>query len=155
MRCELCGRDVAELKRAIIEGSEMMVCDDCTKYGKVIAGKAGKRSLEVSLKIKRKKEKDIYEEMDKELVPDWAKKIREGRKKKGISREQLGARIGERTKIIAKLENEELHPTDEMVKNLEKELDITLLQEIGTATMKKKRMKELTIGDVIKGKNKN
>lgn len=152
MRCELCGRDVAELKRAIIEGSEMMVCDGCTKYGKVIAGKA-KKSPEVNLKIKRKEEKDIYEEMDKELVPDWAKKIRGERKKKGISREQLGARIGERTKIIAKLENEELHPTDEMVKNLEKELDITLLQEIGTATMKKKRMKELTIGDVIKGEN--
>jgi putative transcription factor len=143
----LCGEESPELRKVIIEGSEMLVCDKCEKYGKVVA--VPKVPKKTKLK-KRKKERDIYEEMGvEELVPNWNEKIRESRAKKGISREELGARIGERTGIISRIENRELRPTDQMVKKLEEELDIKLLTKVKKAPVKKVERKGMTIGDIL------
>ncbi|MEM2715589.1 MAG: multiprotein bridging factor aMBF1 [Candidatus Thermoplasmatota archaeon] len=144
MKCERCGKDTNRF-RTLIEGSEMMVCRECTKYGIVIPEKVVakiKKSLPYS--------KDVFEEMNKELVDGWGKKIKEARERKGLTREQLGAKIGEKTITIAKIENEELRPPDETVKKLEKFLEINLFCEVGSVSLKPRNVKAITLGDLIK-----
>jgi putative transcription factor len=92
--------------------------------------------------------------MEKELVSDWAEKIKRGREKKKLTREELGFRIGERTVTIAKLENEDLSPSDKVVEKLEKELEITLMEEVKPVSSAEKRSmgssSGYTLGDFIK-----
>jgi len=152
MRCEICGKE-AKLKRALVEGVEMMVCQDCARYGIVLPEKKQQGTLAAAAKLKKKPlpySKDVFEEMKQELVPDWGRKIKEARERKGMSREELGAKVGEKTTTIAKIENEELRPPDETVKKIEKVLEIKLFQEIENAVVKHKEVRPLTLGDLLK-----
>jgi len=153
MRCEICGRE-ARLKRALVEGVEMMVCQECSKYGVILPEKRTtsppkpkKKPLPYS--------KDVFEEMKQELVPDWGRKIKEARERAGMSREEMGAKVGEKTNTIAKIENEELRPPDATVKKIEKLLQIKLFQEVGGKVIKKGEAKPLTLGDLIKNEKGN
>jgi len=147
MKCEICGKE-ARLKRTLIEGVEMMACDECSKYGIVLP----ERKKIVQRKPKKiiPYSKDVFEEMKKELIPDWGKKIRDARERKNMTREELGAKVGEKTTTIAKIENEELRPPDETVKKLEKVLEISLFCEVENAVVKHKKARTLTLGDLLK-----
>ena len=132
MECELCGRE-CECKPAIVDDVRMMLCPSCMKYGKSIPiSSAPDTIVKTSIleRIRRPKEKDVYKDMTKELVPNYNSLIKEGREKKGLSREELGFRIGERTVTISKIENGDLKPSDKIAKKLEKELNINLFEEI-------------------------
>ena len=147
MICEICGKE-AKLFRILIEGTEMMVCKECSQHGKILPHK---KKVEKS-KIKKviPYSRDIFKEMNKDLIPNWGKEIKRARERKRMTREELGAKVGEKTTTIAKIENEELRPRDETVKKLEKVLEIKLFQEIGNAIIKPKKTKPLTLGDLIK-----
>jgi len=90
--------------------------------------------------------------MVKELVTNWNHLIEAARKKKGMTREQLGFKIGERTVTIAKIENGDLRPSDQMIAKLEKELGISLLEEVKEAptTQQTRTPTKFTLGDFIK-----
>jgi len=135
MRCELCGKEEGHLQRVMIEGVEMMVCGTCSAYAPPRTEYYGR---------------DIFEKMNKEIVPDWGERIRKARESRGLSRQELGAMVGEKTTTIAKIENHELRPPDEKAKKIEKVLGITLFQEVKQAVLKKKDAKKLTIGDLLK-----
>jgi len=95
----------------------------------------------------------IFQSMNRVLVPDWAERIKEGRIKKGWTREELSAKVGEPVNAIAKMENGDLRPSDETAKKLEKLLGITLFQEvkeIEAASSSSSERRGLTIGDLIK-----
>ena len=159
MECELCGRE-CEAKPAIVDNVRMMLCSNCMKYGKVITidstptVRTKKPSLEI---IRRPKEKDVYKDMTKELVPNYNILIKNAREKKGLTREELGFRIGERTVTISKIENADLKPSDKIAQKLEKELSIKLFEEIATnpsyiAKIYNKTKSGRTLGDFIKSK---
>ena len=154
MQCELCGTE-CDCKPANVDGVKMMVCPRCMKHGQRIKTSD---SAPVSVKkpmldrIKRPKVKDVYKDMEKELVPNWNEIIKNAREKKGLSREELGFKIGERTVTISKIENGDLRPSDKMVEKLEKELEITLVEKVsGVSTMPhSSHSRGLTLGDFIK-----
>jgi putative transcription factor len=164
MPCELCGRETKGCKEAIIDGAKMYVCPDCIKYaeGGVQHEEPVSRGefrptpayrTPPTFKPRKAPPKDIYQSMQKELVSNWNHLIEAARKKKGLSREELGFKIGERTVTIAKLENGDLRPSDQIITKLEKELGITLLEEIkeGTPTLQQTRSQtKYTLGDFIK-----
>ena len=156
MECELCGR-VCECRPAMVDGVKMMLCPSCLKHGHGVKistpSTTTSDSRPVMDRIRRPKPKDVYKDMDKELVSNWNTLIKNAREKKGLSREELGFRIGERTVTVSKIENGELRPSDKMVEKLEKELDIRLLEEVSgapsyaTCVGSSGRM---TLGDFIK-----
>ncbi|KYK23116.1 hypothetical protein AYK24_01500 [Thermoplasmatales archaeon SG8-52-4] len=159
MQCELCGRE-CDCRVAIVDGVRMMLCPGCMKYGTGV-----KSSSQVSTssqspvlsRIKRPKVKDVYKDMDKELVSGWNELIKDARKKKGLTREQLGFKIGERTVTIAKIENGDLRPSDKVVSKLEKELNIRLVEEVSSVTpvsTGSHYSNRLTLGDLIKKEDK-
>jgi putative transcription factor len=149
MLCELCGKETKFLEKVNVEGVVMGVCEGCQRYGKPVDERPapqGEQPVHSPRRIYR--EKDIYEKMDRVLISNWAQAIEKAREKKGMTREELGAAIGERTVTIANIENEELHPTDKMIKNLEKELDITLMEKLGKpVTTGGGPKKGITLGD--------
>jgi len=155
MQCELCGRD-CDCRSATVDGVRMMLCPTCMKYGKSVsdAKTVSSTSKKPILKrIKRPKAKDVYRGMEKELVSGWNELVKNSREKKGLSREELGFRIGERTVTISKIENGDLRPSDKMIEKLEKELGITLVEEVAsvsTISGGSHSSKGYTFGDFIK-----
>ncbi|MBN2065379.1 MAG: TIGR00270 family protein [Candidatus Thermoplasmatota archaeon] len=158
-QCELCGRECA-CRPALVDGVRMMLCPGCMRHGQGVREierpTTDSSSQTLLSRIKRPKVKDVYKDMDKELVSDWNERIKRAREKKGISREDLGFKIGERTVTIAKIENGDLRPSDQVVKKLEKELEITLVEEVKDTTPLSygSHGQGLTLGDFIKTEKK-
>lgn len=156
MECELCGTDCGEhCKPAVIDGVKMMLCPNCMKHGKGVKEIRGtpthvQRSLQ--RRQRRHQEKDVYQKMDLELISNWGEVIKKARQKKGLTREKLGFNIGERTVTISKIENEELRPSDEVAKKLEKELSIQLFEKVKEVhtPVSNTQNQGLTLGDFIK-----
>lgn len=154
MQCELCGRD-CDCKPATVDGVKMMVCPKCMRHGQSIDVPSKpyigvkKPILE---RIKKPKVKDVYRDMEKELVSNWNELIKNARQKKGLSREELGFKIGERTVTISKIENGDLRPSDKMVEKLERELEITLVEKVAdiSTITSDSHSRGLTLGDFIK-----
>ena len=158
MPCEMCGRESKGLREAIIDGAKMRVCSDCVKYAEgyveepVIKSPPVRTARLVPSRPRKTVQKDIYKTMEKELVSNWSKIIEEARQKKGLTREELGFRIGERIVTIAKIENGDLRPSDQMITKLEKELGISLLEEVKTIPLAQQTQPKdgLTLGDFVK-----
>ena len=156
MQCELCGRD-CDCRPATVDGVRMMLCPNClNKHGKKaesFSESIPQSSSPVLKRIKKPREKDVYKDMDKELVENFAEIIKNARKKKDLTREKLGFRIGERTVTISKIENGDLRPSDKVAEKLEKELDITLFEEVESvpsSSLGHQSGKGMTLGDFIK-----
>jgi putative transcription factor len=160
MPCELCGRECKGGKEAIIDGAKMFVCSDCIKYAEEVVQQEPVRTRSppqpqrLPVKKTQNIERDIYKDkgMEKELVTNWNHLIEQARKKKGLTREELGFRIGERTVTIAKLENGALRPSDQTIGKLEKELGIQLLEEVKNVPTESQTRTQtgFTLGDFIK-----
>ena len=154
MQCELCGRD-CDCRPGIVDGVRMMLCPGCLRHGQEIKSSsvapAGVKKP-ILERIKRPQVKDVYKDMDKELISDWNILIKDARKKKGLSREELGFKIGERTVTIAKIENGDLRPSDKIAEKIEKELSISLFEKVKEITSKITNIRSngLTLGDFIK-----
>ena len=159
MQCELCGEDCYDCKLAVVDGVRMMLCPSCMRHGEGVKDvvetpvNVQKSLLE---RIKRSKTKDVYKEMSRELVSGWNDLIKRARIKKGLSREELGFRIGERTVTVAKIENGDLRPSDKTVEKLEKELGITLVEEVRSVSTGSggSHSGGLTLGDFLKTEKK-
>lgn len=157
MECELCGRE-CECRPATVDGVRMMLCPGCMRHGKgipVSSSPAVGSRTPVLERIRRPKEKDVYKDMTKELVSNYNTIIKNAREKKGLSREELGFRIGERTVTVSKIENGDLKPSDKVAQKLEKELGINLFEEVASAPSYMTKGSDssrdgLTLGDFIK-----
>ena len=159
MVCELCGKDVKYPKQAVIEGSMLMVCNDCTKFG-VVPGSpktAGTVTMPSSIKDRlearnrRRSTRDMYESV-KELSPKYPSMIRNGRQKKGMSQDGLASSVKEKVSVIKKIETGSLKPSESLRKKLERSLDISLLEDVSNDKVeyKTQKSKPLTLADMIK-----
>jgi putative transcription factor len=159
MQCELCGNECKDCKPATVDGVKMMLCPGCMRHGKGLRSSLQAEPRNVVLqRISRPREKDVFVNMDKELVSKWNEKIKDARKKKGLTREQLGFNIGERTVTISKIENGDLRPSDKVITKLEKELEIKLIESVKEVPSTKSAGVNygggLTLGDFIKNEKK-
>ncbi len=153
MSCELCGRESKGCRAAAIDGVKMMLCPDCMRHGegvKDVATTPASVKRAVFQRIKKSSPKDIYKDMEKELVSNWSDVIKEARKKKGLSCGELGFKIEERTVTISKIENGDLRPSDKMIAKLEKELGIFLLEKVKEVSTTHHSSKGMTLGDFIR-----
>lgn len=157
--CEMCGREVPALRRAIVEGTMMSVCGNCVKFGVEQAGQAnevtGRSRVTQSLdaRAKRAQPRDIYAGNETELVLDYGERVKKARMERGISVDDLGKKLNERVAILHKVESGSYHPDDGLVIKLEKEFGIKLKEKVEkttTTTMSKTPDKALTLGDLIK-----
>ncbi len=142
MVCELCGKNT-QLVRAIVEGTEVNVCENCGKYGKVLRKPVVKNAP-----------KPVIQEVLDVVTQDYAKLIREAREKRGLTQKEFAKELNEKESILQKIENGNFTPPISMARKLEKLLKIKLveLEEEEKQQTAKGKSGTLTIGDVIKTK---
>ena len=178
--CELCGRNMKGHGRNVtIEGANMSVCPQCAaKFGSQPTSSESRlpsaprtrpswvggpekstptqprRSS--APKPKSKPRSGVLID-DMELIEDYAKAIRAARQKKHLSQEELAQKIGERISTLQSIESGRLKPIGKTIRGLERELEISLLEPVGTAPIKVSKGKGVagpTLGDRVVVKRK-
>ena len=139
MLCEMCGKSVPATRTVIIEGSRLIVCPNCARFGEDYRANNGGAApvsqsvIEARLqkREKRMQSKDIYSGMASvELVDDYGTLIREAREAKGMDRKQFAASLSEKELTISKIESNNLVPDDKIIKKIEKALGIKLTETV-------------------------
>lgn len=138
MECVLCGK--IAVTRAEVDGVIFDVCQECTKYGKEI------RKVVI---IEPKRKEIVIPEMDYVLKEDFVKIVKDYRKKKGLTQEQLSSLIKEKQSIIKKIEDGWMPPLS-IVNKLEKLIGMNLLETVPDAHTKKVDRSAVTLGDIVK-----
>jgi putative transcription factor len=158
----MCGKELPTLRRALIEGTTMSVCGNCVKFGVEQAGPkvevTGRSQTTQAMERRavRSKPRDIYDQMQEELVEDYGDRVKQARQRAGLSIEDLGKAINERASNLAHIENGTYHPPDPLIAKLEKALNVKLKEKpeapsgMGGRPMGNVGAKELTLGDLIK-----
>ncbi len=142
----MCGSE-EELFLTEIEGTQLNVCKNCSRYGKVI------KSLKVEEPKIEKQERRFVErgsEIVQGFVPGFNKLIKEKREKIKLKQKEFAKVIAEKESVIHKLESG-MEPNMELARKIEKFLKIRLVEE---QEVKKAEIKtdsdNYTIGDIIK-----
>jgi putative transcription factor len=149
------------LYKTDIEGTQLNVCKECAKYGKVVKKTFDPNITKKELKDKKKGYINVEKNEEKEIieiiVEDYSKLIKDKREKLGLKQNELALKISEKESLIQNIERGNITPSIELAKKLERFLKIKLVEEyeeeISSKRIKHKNM-ELTIGDIINIKNK-
>ncbi len=160
MGCDLCGNP-AVFGHYLIEGTELDVCKECSRYGTRAPPKrqVDKLLAEKQAQDQRRFQMELPEEKEA-LVEGYGRLIRAKREKLGINQLQLGRMVAERESIINKIESEDFTPSLVFAKRLEKALKIKLVEESKNPAFIQSREEQtrssrvLTLGDVIKMKKR-
>jgi putative transcription factor len=148
-RCPICGGIIWKGNRVLIEGTKLTVCDSCAQHGKKIEIKSGfshsKQKDSFNIKSVKKvyvKKRDYIENI--EIVPDYAKRIRNIRTLNRLNQDQFAGKLNEKPSLIRRIESGKVEPTIKLAKKIEKIYNITLLRktdeiEVNTKKYMKKK----------------
>ncbi len=161
MLCELCGKEYPSLRSTKIEGSVLMVCGACSRFGEGVPQQRAQGDAvmapvaeRLANREKRMQEKDIYASAGEEMaVDDLGLRVRKKREALGMSQDDLAKKLNERKSIIQKIEGGDMTPDDKLAKKLEGALGLKLKEKVaplGVSQVKKSESKGMTLGDLIK-----
>jgi putative transcription factor len=147
--CEVCGRAARRLVETSIEGSVMRTCYECSKLGTRVRVK--KPSRKPPLRFHRAAKERVLEPR-----PGYGELLRARREELGLTQEELGKRLNEKTSVIARLEAERMMPSEALARKIERHLGIRILEEVEEPEIRSSGAKtgELTLGDVVKIKRR-
>ena len=148
MQCDLCGTETENSFRAIVEGTELNVCKDCAKYGKVIE----KKAIKVEEKRQFTKSAEPEKEIIQVIVPDFAQRIKNKRELLGLKQKDFAKKISEKESLIHNLETGSFEPSISLAIKLERFLKIKLIEEYEEKHQEgsKTETDGFTVGDLIK-----
>jgi|ACXJ01.1.fsa_nt_gi putative transcription factor len=145
MICEMCGQEVDTVTPVNVEGSVLRTCGACAKFGRPVGSPAAapgprqgpdREALHERLGQARGRglERDLFAELpDRELDPEWSRTIRQTRERLGLTQEQFGQRINEKTSVVHKLESGAFTPPDALVRKIERTFKVRLTARPGNA----------------------
>lgn len=146
MRCDMCGKET-DLVIALIENTELNVCENCSKFGKV------KRKVHISTPIqKSKKIEKEQEEVTERIIKDYGNLIKDAREKIDLKQEVFAKKINEKVSLIHNIESEHHELSIKLAQKIEKFLKIKLIEEteFEETELKTTKSEKLTIGDILK-----
>jgi putative transcription factor len=166
----MCGRE-GHIQLYRIESAEVMACGSCGKYGTLISKpksqkkgsfpyktnfnrpqgnfSAGNRPQGRQSTFNRTRKNEI-------LIEDFGAVITRARKKIGLSRKELAESLFIRETLLMRIETEKVRPNDNLVRKLEKTLEIKLMEASREdlinlsqykAQNKSTRSRTMTLGD--------
>lgn len=150
INCDLCGKSAENLSRAIIEGVELEVCSDCSKFGKVIAH-VKRPSAKEQAKLLRKETQQDSEEKIELIVEGYSDLIKKRREAMGLTQKDFALKINEKESTIHHIETGSFEPPLNLAKKLERFLGLKLVEqhEEKHSPMKRGREMGFTLGDFI------
>jgi len=123
---------VGEGFRVVVDGANMRVCSRCSRLGRPARDETPptlpqKMSTNTVMQVYRK---PVAVVPDDELVirEDYALVIRKAREAAGLTQEQLGMKVNEKSSVIGKLESGKLKPSVQLAKKLEHLMKIRLFE---------------------------
>ncbi len=138
----------------MIEGTEMQVCRDCSRFGKVLG----------EIKFEQRKDKKQQRpnpppdraEIIQAINEDYPKMVKEGREKLNLTQKEFAQKINEKESLIHKIETGNFEPNLALARKLEKILNIKLVEqkELESSWSNEQKKDSFTIGDFIKIKKK-
>lgn len=165
--CEMCGKQVGKIMRIRVDRAVLLVGPECTRFGvPVDSGPRGavprggpgavapsqpRAIARPQTRSQKSRETDPLESRGGELVLDYSKRIQRARNELGFNQEQLAAKLNEKRSVVRELETGTLIPNDALIRKLEKQLKITLTENVsGEYRLPTVKRKELTLGDLMK-----
>jgi putative transcription factor len=142
----MCGASGFLLK-AFVEGTELKVCKNCAKYGKVV-GKVRAPSKK-SIKVRQRTEEPEIVEV---IVENYSSIVKNAREEKGLKQEELAKNISEKESRIQKVESGDFKPSIKLAKKIEKFLRVKLIEDYEEthSALPKTNPGKVTVGDLIK-----
>ena len=162
--CPICGSLIwGKGQKVLIEGAKMTVCQVCAKHGKKVTEEP-LHNKNIQYKGRKPTQKKTYKRQEdllqKEIVKDYATRIRNARTKNNLTQEQFAQRINEKPSLLRRIEAGKAKPTLKLAKKLEQSYNIVLIKdvddiEVNTAKFMKKSAGS-SLGDMafIKKKKK-
>jgi len=128
--CELCGADNVSTYKTSTSGARVDACNRCIdRLGLTKPTPTPNRMTSVKTSMQNRTfAPNTMLNSDKELAPDFHKRIQQGRKAKGWDQREFARRMNERLNIVQRTENGN-RPTDALIKKIEKVLDVELFIE--------------------------
>jgi putative transcription factor len=154
MGCDMCGKE-GSLVDAIVEGSMLKVCSECSKHGVVVVGQKEEKQEEVREIPVTVEPTKQGEEIDV-IINNYSQIIKVAREKKGLTQEELAKDIGEKESVIVGVESGNMKPDFKLAGKLNIYLKINLIEKAEKVDFKKDKKdidfkdKTVTIGDLLK-----
>ena len=153
MQCEICERDIERGKRIKLEGSIVVACEECSRYGEVIAeAEPPKPKPRVVEEVRVEKRPDFTLSIVEELVEGYPELIKNRRESLGMKQEELAKRINEPSSLVHRIESGRFEPSPKVAGKIQSVLGIRLMERVEPGEMqpaKSKSPDELTLGDLI------
>jgi len=153
--CDMCGRST-ETAKALVEGVQMDVCKECSRFGKLIRAPDVKKVLaENKFNRMNNRSKKPEDEMVESVIDDYSARIRKSRERMGLTQEEFAKMINERESVVQKMETNQYKPPLNLARKLERILQIKLIEEVKAegALTQKNDSNTLTIGDIMSQKH--
>lgn len=156
MQCETCGKHFIEGRKVKLEGSIVVTCVDCARYGEVvgIVKPKEKKMLKPAAKPASPAPSQAQEPVveTESLIEGYGDAIRRAREKKGLKQEDLAKRLNEPTSLVHRLESGRFDPSDALIRKVQGILGVKLFEKTKTLNMNllsKHGSKDLTLGDIV------
>ncbi len=125
MKCELCGATIHGRAQMVeVDGAILHVCDRCARFGKKVVPSPqppARRSVPAA-------RGPMFDE-NLVVTEDYHVLIKRAREALGLTQEELGRKLGEKTSVISKLETGKLKPSIPLARKIEHVLKIKILEE--------------------------
>ncbi len=170
MFCEICGGPIrGKPFRVNVEGSTLLVCRACVRYGRKVEISAetspisAAKPLKSALKPKRTPRKkparaSLSIESEYSVVENYGAIIKKAREKRGLKQEDLAKVLKEKVSLLRKIEAEKQAPPPPLARKIERILSVKILVkprlDIEDAEFKPPQKFNLTIGDIVRVKTR-
>ena len=153
MRCEICGKKlVEEPLKTKVDGSIMLTCKECSKFGKV-QREAPKPKRPGASRSRAPRRVQRPREPAEEVVENVKDLVRQAREQKGWSREEFGEKIYEKASVVNRIESGKMVPNLKLAKKIEKLMNIVLIEkneDVSAEEPGHSKVKGATIGDIAR-----
>lgn len=128
--CEVCGSPLrAGPNRVEIDGAIMLVCNNCSRLGRVVGGPPTPSVVRPlhEVHFASAPRPAVGKEPEFDVDPDYNVKIRQAREKLGLSQDQLGRMLNEKLSVVRMIETKKLKPDVNLTRKFMHHLKINLL----------------------------
>ena len=153
MVCDMCGSQ-GKLFKAIVEGTELNVCQKCARFGSVISPGTPRHSMH---KRTPRKTSQPLPEPEEIIIENYPELIKQKREKLGLTQEKFAQKLNEKESLLQKIESGHIKPSLNLAKKIQNFLGIKLIEQFKPKkilTQNQSKSYVLTIGDILKLKKK-
>ena len=134
--CPVCGSIIwGKGQRVLLEGAKITVCNNCAQHGVKIQ----KHSTSTYIKSSFSRDRAIRPKRqalkkpridDLEIIPDYAKKIRNARNTLGLNQDQFAQKLNEKPSLLRRIETGKVEPTIKLAKKIEDVYKIKIIKKV-------------------------